>query len=60
MYINIIVDESSDGEHDWKRHDRSSCDTLDQSGTLDSVSSLSNNRMSKGARRAARQAQLKR
>ncbi|CAH1371936.1 unnamed protein product [Tenebrio molitor] len=53
------TDDSSDGEHDWKR--RSSCDTLDQSGALDtSVSSLSNNRLSKGARRIARQAQLKR
>ncbi|XP_063910591.1 F-actin-monooxygenase Mical isoform X3 [Zophobas morio] len=54
------TDDSSDGEHDWKRHDRSSCDTLDKSGTLDSVSSLSNNRMSKSARKLARQAQLKR
>ncbi|XP_044256717.1 F-actin-monooxygenase Mical [Tribolium madens] len=51
---SIKDDDSSDGD----RHDRSSCDTLDKSGTLDSVSS--NNRQNKGARRAARQAQLKR
>ncbi|XP_064215891.1 F-actin-monooxygenase Mical isoform X7 [Tribolium castaneum] len=51
---NSIKDDSSDGE----RLDRSSCDTLDKSGTLDSVSS--NNRQNKSARKAARQAQLKR
>ncbi|KAJ8959443.1 hypothetical protein NQ318_022136 [Aromia moschata] len=55
------TDESSEGEHDWKRQDRSSCDTLDQTGILEnSTSSLSGRKSSKSARKLARQAQLKR
>ncbi|KAJ8968600.1 hypothetical protein NQ317_004416 [Molorchus minor] len=56
------TDGSSEGEHDWKKQDRSSCDTLDtQSGILEnSMSSLSGRRSGKSARKVARQAQLKR
>lgn len=56
-----MTDDSSDPDHDWKANDRSSCDTLDQSGAVDiSASSTSNRRASKSARRTSRQTQLKR
>lgn len=54
MNLYGFTDESSDGEHDWKCPERSSCDTLDQSVTQEG------RRISKTARKAARQAQLKR
>ncbi|XP_049819876.1 F-actin-monooxygenase Mical isoform X3 [Aethina tumida] len=54
------TDESSDGEHDWKKHELSSCDTLDQTSVLDhSIVSVSGRR-SKSAKKTARQTQLKR
>lgn len=53
-------DDSSDGEKNWRGNNQSSCDTLDKSGTLDgSLSSLGSKKL-KGAKKAVRQAQLKR
>lgn len=59
-FIEICLDDSSDGEHDWKK-EQSSCDTLDQSGILEnSMSSLTGRRSSGKVRKQIRQAQLKR
>ncbi|KAJ8919796.1 hypothetical protein NQ315_006325, partial [Exocentrus adspersus] len=56
-----IKDESSDGELDYKKQGRGSCDTLDKSGILDnSTSSLAGRKANKSGRKLARQAQLKR
>ncbi|KAF5303714.1 hypothetical protein FQR65_LT00858 [Abscondita terminalis] len=47
------TDESSDGDHDWKRHHRNSSDTLNQS-------EIHEGRRTRSVRRASRQARLKR
>lgn len=52
------IDDSSDGEGEWKRNDRSSCDTLDQSGIQEG--SISSRRNSSRSARKARQSQSKR
>nr|XP_023016590.1 F-actin-monooxygenase Mical isoform X2 [Leptinotarsa decemlineata] len=59
-YVVRKTDESSDGEHD-RKHDHSSCDTLDNTGMFEqSTSSLTGRRSSRSAKRASRQVQHKR
>ncbi|CAH0547361.1 unnamed protein product, partial [Brassicogethes aeneus] len=53
------TDDSSDGEQDWKKHELSSCDNIDQSGMFESSITSVSSRRSKSSRKA-RQTQLKR
>lgn len=62
MYLEIflLLDDSSDGESEWKK-ERSSCDTLDQSGICEgSTNSLAGRKSGRTARKVAKQAQYKR